>query len=211
MRRAACAGVSTESDRAGFSHTLSQKWNLCHCGAIDYNDIHARRNVRAGAHEWHGWRVGNDDKRLRVSGSFRERIMRTRWPMTIAWLTACGICTGSVWAADGNGAAPCRAVNAQGAPMPAIASPVLPGQGERAGVSGSTVRSFSSPGCAGAVLQGEHGSATVDGDRIELKAGTVYVNGVSYGSVTPAQTVEYDVALGKRTLRVDGDVRIPAH
>jgi len=218
MRRAACAGVSTEPVRAGFSHTLSQKWNLCHCGAIDYNHIHARRNARAGAHGLRGRitassvaRIGNGDERIRVSGSFRESIMRTRWPITIAWLTACGICTGSVWAADGDGAAPCRAANAQSAPMPAIASPVLPGQGERAGVSGSTVRSFSNPGCAGAVLQGEHGSATVDGDRIELKSGTVYVNGESYGSVTPAQTVEYDVARGKRTLRVDGDVRIPAH
>lgn len=137
--------------------------------------------------------------------------MRTLLPMTIAWLAACGIGPGSAYAADGNGAAPCRAATAHSAPMPAIPSFALPGQGETAGVSGSTVRSFSNPGCAGAILRGEHGAATVDGDRIELKAGTVYVNGVSYGSVTPAQTVEYDVARGRRTLRVDGDVRMPAH
>lgn len=95
--------------------------------------------------------------------------------------------------------------------MPPIPSWALPGQDANAGVAGSMVRSFSSQGCSGAVLRGEHGTATVDGDRIELKAGSVYVNGVSYGSVTPAQTVEYDVARGTRTLRVDGDVRMPAH
>ncbi|MBY4866693.1 sugar ABC transporter ATPase [Burkholderia anthina] len=113
-------------------------------------------------------------------------------------------------AADGGDTAPCRAASASSAPTPAIPSFASPGQGGAAGISGSSVRSFSRQGCAGAVLQGEHGTATVNGDRIELKAGTVYVNGVSYGSVAPAQTVEYDVARGKRTLRVDGDVRMPA-
>ncbi|WP_396333603.1 sugar ABC transporter ATPase [Burkholderia anthina] len=125
-------------------------------------------------------------------------------PMTIALLAASGVASLFLFtqaaraATDGGDTAPCRAASAQGAPTGA------------AGISGSSVRSFSRPGCAGAVLQGEHGTATVNGDRVELKAGTVYVNGVSYGSVTPAQTVEYDVARGKRTLRVDGDVRIPA-
>ncbi|PFH20131.1 MULTISPECIES: sugar ABC transporter ATPase [Burkholderia] len=125
-------------------------------------------------------------------------------PMTIALLAASGVASLFLFAqaaraaTDGGDTAPCRAASAPGAPIGA------------AGISGSSVRSFSRPGCAGAVLQGEHGTATVNGDRVELKAGTVYVNGVSYGSVTPAQTVEYDVARGKRTLRVDGDVRIPA-
>lgn len=73
----------------------------------------------------------------------------------------------------------------------------------------TSVRSFSSPGCAGAVLKGEKGTATVDGDTIELKAGVVYVNGMSYGAVTPGQTVEYAVARDERTLRVDGKIRAP--
>lgn len=132
-------------------------------------------------------------------------------PMTIALLATSGFALlftqQAACAADGGDAAPCRASSA---PTPAIPSFASPGQGGAAGISGSSVRSFSRQGCAGAVLQGEHGTATVNGDRIELKAGTVYVNGVSYGSVTPAQTVEYDVARGKRTLRVDGDVRMPA-
>ncbi len=129
-------------------------------------------------------------------------------PVTIALLAAFGVAslflfTQTARAANGGDTAPCRAASA---PTPFVS----PGQSGADGVSGSSVRSFSRPGCAGAVLQGEHGTATVNGDRVELKAGSVYVNGVSYGSVTPAQTVEYDVARGKRTLRVDGDVRIPA-
>ncbi|QTD95250.1 sugar ABC transporter ATPase [Burkholderia anthina] len=135
-------------------------------------------------------------------------------PMTIALLATSGVALlftqQAARAADSGDTAPCRAASASSAPTPAIPSFALPGQGGAAGISGSSVRSFSRQGCAGAVLQGEHGTATVNGDRVELKAGTVYVNGVSYGSVTPAQTVEYDVARGKRTLRVDGDVRMPA-
>ncbi|MCA7967040.1 S26 family signal peptidase [Burkholderia cenocepacia] len=63
--------------------------------------------------------------------------------------------------------------------------------------------------CSGAVLQGDRATATVDGDRIELRDGVVYVNGRSYGAVTPAQTVEYEAARDRRTLKVDGKVRTP--
>ncbi|AXL50065.1 sugar ABC transporter ATPase [Paraburkholderia caffeinilytica] len=74
----------------------------------------------------------------------------------------------------------------------------------------TTVRSFSTQGCSVAVLKGERGTARVGGDTIELKDGAVYVNGISYGAVTPAQTVEYDVTRDKRTLAVDGKARSPA-
>ena len=52
-------------------------------------------------------------------------------------------------------------------------------------------------------------TATVNGDRVELRDGIVYVNGRSYGAVTPAQTVEYEAAHDRRTLKVDGVVRTP--
>ena len=74
---------------------------------------------------------------------------------------------------------------------------------------GTSVRSFSTAGCSGAVLQGERATATVNGDRVELRDGIVYVNGRSYGAVTPAQTVEYEAAHDRRTLKVDGVVRTP--
>lgn len=73
----------------------------------------------------------------------------------------------------------------------------------------TTVRSFSTQGLDGAVLKGERGTARVGGDTVELKGGTVYVNGISYGAVTPAQVVKYTVTRDKRTLQVDGQVRSP--
>ncbi|KWH25056.1 sugar ABC transporter ATPase [Burkholderia multivorans] len=118
----------------------------------------------------------------------------------------CSIVCGVAHGAGGEDASPCRAANA----APPGMQLMLP---DRPGVSTNaetTVRSFSTQGCAGAVLKGERGTATVDGDKVELKQGAVYVNGISYGTVAPAQTVEYDVARGTRTLRVDGEVRTPA-
>ncbi|WP_175896602.1 sugar ABC transporter ATPase [Burkholderia pseudomultivorans] len=120
-------------------------------------------------------------------------------------LAGCSIVCGAAYGAGGEDGSPCRAANA----APPGMQFVLPGQQGASMNSDTTVRSFSTQGCAGAVLKGEHGTATVDGDKIELKQGTVYVNGMSYGAVTPAQTVEYDVARGTRTLRVDGEVRTP--
>ena len=81
----------------------------------------------------------------------------------------------------------------------------------RAGSSRCRARRYaaSTAGCSGAVLQGERATATVNGDRVELRDGIVYVNGRSYGAVTPAQTVEYEAAHDRRTLKVDGVVRTP--
>ncbi|MDN7436084.1 sugar ABC transporter ATPase [Burkholderia multivorans] len=118
----------------------------------------------------------------------------------------CAIVCGAAYGAGGGDASPCRAANA----APPGMQPMLPDRQGASMIADTTVRSFLTQGCAGAVLKGERGTATVDGDKIELKQGTVYVNGISYGAVTPAQTVEYDVARGARTLRVDGEVRTPA-
>ena len=105
---------------------------------------------------------------------------------------------------------PCNAaMAAQHSPFtPHFSYPDQEGKPEKPTTS---VNSYSTPGCSAAVLKGEHGSAHVGGDAIELRDGAVYVNGVSYGAVTPEQTIEYDVTREKRTLTVDGKVRTPAH
>ncbi|WP_431291432.1 hypothetical protein [Burkholderia cepacia] len=103
---------------------------------------------------------------------------------------------GTVHAAGSMDAPPCSAAHAAD-------------QGGIAAMPGTSVRSFSTAGCSGAVLQGERATATVNGDRIELRDGIVYVNGRSYGAVTPAQTVEYEAAHDRRTLKVDGKLRTP--
>ncbi|MBR7896294.1 sugar ABC transporter ATPase [Burkholderia multivorans] len=117
----------------------------------------------------------------------------------------CSMVCGAAHGAGGEDASPCRAANA----APPGMQLMLPDRQGASMNAETTVRSFSTQGCAGAVLKGERGTATVDGDKVELKQGAVYVNGISYGAVTPAQTVEYDVARGARTLRVDGEVRTP--
>ncbi|WP_346778534.1 hypothetical protein [Burkholderia sp. Ac-20349] len=125
-----------------------------------------------------------------------ERTMNNLKPMTIALLAGCGISAGAAYAAGSMDALPCSAAHAAD-------------QGGIAAMPGTSVRSFSTAGCSGAVLQGEQATATVNGDRVELRDGTVYVNGRSYGAVTPAQTVEYEAAHDRRTLKVDGKVRTP--
>ncbi|MCA7972605.1 S26 family signal peptidase [Burkholderia sp. AU39826] len=118
-------------------------------------------------------------------------------PMTIALLAGSGI-----------GAAPLHAAGAMDAP-PCSAAHAADRGGGNAAMADASVRSFSTAGCSGAVLQGDSAAATVNGDRIELHDGVVYVNGRSYGAVAPAQTVEYEVARDRRTLKVDGKIRTP--
>ncbi|WP_249182036.1 hypothetical protein [Burkholderia cenocepacia] len=126
-----------------------------------------------------------------------EITMNKLLPMTIALLAGSGI-----------GAAPLHAAGAMDAP-PCSAAHAADQAGGNGAMPGTSVRSFSTAGCSGAVLQGDRATATVDGDRIELRDGVVYVNGRSYGAVTPAQTVEYEAARDRRTLKVDGKVRTP--
>ncbi|WP_307730535.1 hypothetical protein, partial [Burkholderia sp. E168m23] len=126
-----------------------------------------------------------------------EITMNKLLPMTIALLAGSGI-----------GAAPLHAAGAMDAP-PCSAAHAADRAGGNGAMPGTSVRSFSTAGCSGAVLQGDRATATVDGDRIELRDGVVYVNGRSYGAVAPAQTVEYEAARDRRTLKVDGKVRTP--
>lgn len=121
-------------------------------------------------------------------------------PMTIALLAGSGIGAAPLHAAGAMDAPPCSAAHA---------ADRVGGNGANGAMPGTSVRSFSTAGCSGAVLQGDRATATVDGDRIELRDGVVYVNGRSYGAVTPAQTVEYEAARDRRTLKVDGKVRTP--
>lgn len=131
-------------------------------------------------------------------------------PPTIAMLAGSVISFGAAHGADSKDAPPCSAANAANTHGPFVPQFFLPDQQGKPAKPTTTVRSFSTKGCAVAVLKGEQGTARVGGDTIELKDGTVYVNGISYGAVTPAQTVEYDVTRDKRTLAVDGKVRSPA-
>ncbi|WP_230986204.1 hypothetical protein [Burkholderia multivorans] len=150
-------------------------------------------------------RIGRASIR-RIDGHAMEVGMNGLRTSAAMLCVGCSIVCGVAHGAGGEDASPCRAANA----APPGMQLMLP---DRPGVSTNaetTVRSFSTQGCAGAVLKGERGTATVDGDKVELKQGAVYVNGISYGTVAPAQTVEYDVARGTRTLRVDGEVRTPA-
>ncbi|HHL4080266.1 MULTISPECIES: sugar ABC transporter ATPase [Burkholderia] len=117
-------------------------------------------------------------------------------PMTIALFAGSGIGAAPLHAAGTLDAPPCSAAHAAD-------------QGGNAAMPGTSVRSVSTAGCSGAVLQGDRATATVNGDRVELRDGVVYVNGRSYGAVTPAQTVEYEVARDRRTLKVDGKIRTP--
>lgn len=119
-------------------------------------------------------------------------------PMTIALLAGCGISAGVAHAAG-----------SMDRPPPCSVGKLADQDGAAAMPGGPSVRGFSLGGCSSAVLQGDRATAMVNGDRIELRDGTVYVNGRSYGAVTPAQTVEYVVEPDGRTLKVDGTVRTP--
>ncbi|MEM5310453.1 sugar ABC transporter ATPase [Paraburkholderia sp. JHI869] len=129
---------------------------------------------------------------------------------TLAALFGCVVCCGIAHAAGSADGSPC---SAQSAPHSGAAWPpfFLPDKNGKPPKPDSSVRSFTTRDCAGAVLQGEHASAQVQGDSVELRDGNVYVNDVSYGAVTHDQSVEYDVTRDKRTLLVDGKVRTPAH
>lgn len=80
-------------------------------------------------------------------------------------------------------------------------------------VTSSSVSVQSSTGTAGGAqrseitLRGARGVAQVAGDKIELKDGLVFVNGVSFGAVPQGAEVKYVVTENGRTLFVGGEVR----
>ena len=62
----------------------------------------------------------------------------------------------------------------------------------------------------GKVTMHGDGVANILGDKVESKNGTVFINGVSFGSVPAGSEVKYVVTKSARTLFVDGKARGPA-
>ena len=59
----------------------------------------------------------------------------------------------------------------------------------------------------GEVLMRGEGASTLNEDKVEIKGGSVYVNGQSHGTVSKNSEVKYIVSGTSRTLYVDGKVR----
>lgn len=136
--------------------------------------------------------------------------MKSRFAAAITVVSGCVINCSIAHAAGSQEASACSAESAahSGSSYPQF---FLPDQNGKPPKPSSSVHTFTTRDCAGAVLQGERASAQVQGDSVELRDGKVYVNDLSYGAVTREQSVEYDVRRNKRTLLVDGKVRTPAH
>jgi hypothetical protein len=60
-----------------------------------------------------------------------------------------------------------------------------------------------------AELIGDGAKGTVAGDELEIKNGSIFVNGISFGFVSNSFTVNYLVLPSGRTLSVDGTQRNP--
>ena len=60
-----------------------------------------------------------------------------------------------------------------------------------------------------AKLSGDGAKVTVAGDELEIKSGSIFVNGISFGLVPNSATVEYLVLPSGRTLSVEGTQRNP--
>jgi len=53
------------------------------------------------------------------------------------------------------------------------------------------------------------GSANMNGDKVELNNGVLYLNGQSYGAAANTSEIRYIVTASSRTLYVDGKARSP--
>lgn len=60
-----------------------------------------------------------------------------------------------------------------------------------------------------ATITGSTGITNVQGDKVELKERTVYVNGRSFGAVPANCEIKYVITKSSRTLFVDGKLRNP--
>lgn len=60
-----------------------------------------------------------------------------------------------------------------------------------------------------ATIRGSNGITNVQGDRVELKDRTVYVNERSFGAVPANCEIKYIITKSARTLYVDGKPRRP--
>ena len=65
----------------------------------------------------------------------------------------------------------------------------------------------SDPSMITATIRGSSGIANVQGDRVELKDRTVYVNGRSFGAVPAKCEIRYVITKSSRTLYVDDKPR----
>lgn len=57
------------------------------------------------------------------------------------------------------------------------------------------------------VMRGAGGTSDINGEKVELKNGTVYVDGQSFGAVPKNSEIRYVVAGSSRTLYVQGKLR----
>jgi hypothetical protein len=84
-----------------------------------------------------------------------------------------------------------------------VSAPVLAEDGS----SSSSVRWHD--GVGEVVMRGQAGVSDLNGEKVELKDGVVYVNGQSFGKVPKHAEVRYVVSGTSRTLYVDGKARTP--
>ena len=61
----------------------------------------------------------------------------------------------------------------------------------------------------GEVLMRGEGISNLNGDKVEVRGGIVYLNGQSYGAVSKNSEIKYIVSASSRTLYVDGKRRAP--
>ncbi|MBK9218189.1 MAG: hypothetical protein RJA63_302 [Pseudomonadota bacterium] len=73
--------------------------------------------------------------------------------------------------------------------------------------SASSSSSSHSSGASEVTLSGTHCRASVNGDSIEIRAGEVFVNGVSHGPVPAGAEVRYRVSAEGGRLTVEGALR----
>jgi hypothetical protein len=78
------------------------------------------------------------------------------------------------------------------------------GSGYSSTISGST---STSPDKKEVTLSGTSGMAELAGDKIQVKDGTVFVNGASFGSVPAGAEVKYTMTAEGRALYVGGQRR----
>ncbi len=76
-------------------------------------------------------------------------------------------------------------------------------------VSSSISMGSGSSSTAQASVTGQNGLIVINGDRVEVKDGKLFLNGVSYGRVGKHSVVKYTVKGNVKQLFVDGIARNP--
>ncbi|WP_156776866.1 hypothetical protein [Nitrococcus mobilis] len=76
-------------------------------------------------------------------------------------------------------------------------------------MSSSISTGSGSSSTAQATITGQNGLIIINGDRVEVKNGKLFLNGVSYGAVNERSVVKYTVQGNVKKLFVDGVARNP--